>query len=134
MKILIDTNIILDVLLGREPFVEKSVRVFEYAEKGRVEAFITSNSVADIVYILRKAYSIEAIRDKLLIMFGFIKIISVTANDIINALKMDVPDFEDAIIMQCAKQSNLDLILTRHKKDFKESPVRCLTVEEWIKL
>lgn len=134
MKILIDTNIILDVLLNRKPFVNKSVRIFEYAEKGRVEGFITSNSVTDIVYILRKAYSMEEIRKNLLVMFGFIKILNVAAIDIMNALKMDVPDFEDAIIMQCAKQANLDLIVTRNKKDFIDSPVKCLTVDEWIKV
>ena len=76
MKVLIDTNIILDVLLNRRPFVEKSVKVFEAAEKRKVEAFVTSNSVTDIVYILRKAYSMEEIRANLLIMFGFIKILN----------------------------------------------------------
>ncbi|MCW3489760.1 type II toxin-antitoxin system VapC family toxin [Dethiobacter alkaliphilus] len=131
MKILIDTNIILDVLLNRQPFVEKSARLFELAEKEKLEAFITSNSVTDIVYILRKAYGMEEIRNYLLIMFSFIKILNVAANDVVSALKMDVKDFEDAIIMQCAKQNGMDIIVSRNKKDFAGSPVKCLTVDEW---
>lgn len=132
MKILIDTNIILDVLLNRQPFVTFSATVFKHAEKGRIEAFLTSNSVTDIVYLLRKAYSMEEIRKNLLVMFGFIKILSVSSTDIINALRLDVPDFEDAIVMQCAKQAGMDLIITRNKKDFRDSQVKCLTVEEWV--
>lgn len=133
MKVLIDTNIILDVLLNRRPFVEKSVKVFEAAEKRKVEAFVTSNSVTDIVYILRKAYSMEEIRANLLIMFGFIKILNVGANDIINALKTDVTDFEDAVIIQCARQADMSLIITRNIKHFKDSAVKCLTIDEWVK-
>jgi hypothetical protein len=74
----------------------------------------------------------EEIRKNLLTMFLFIKILNVGANDIMDALKMDVTDFEDAIIMQCAKHANMDLIVTRNKKDFTNSPVKCLTVDEWL--
>jgi predicted nucleic acid-binding protein len=132
MKILIDTNIILDVLLNRQPFVNTSVKIFEHAEKGKIEAFITANAVTDIVYLLRKAYSMDEIKKNLLIMFDFIKIMSVTSSEIINALRQGAPDFEDAVAMQCAKQGGLDLIVTRNKKDFEDSPVKCVTVEEWL--
>ncbi len=132
MKILIDTNIILDVLLNRQPFVTTSEKIFKHAEKGRIEAFVTSNSVTDIVYLLRKAYSMEEIRKNLLVMYRFISILAVTSTEIINALRLDLPDFEDAVAMQCAKQAGLDLIVSRNKKDFKNSPVKCYTVEEWL--
>ena len=57
MKVLIDTNLVLDLLLKRKPFVAKAVQVFMQAEKGHIEAYLTANSVTDLVYILRKAYS-----------------------------------------------------------------------------
>ncbi len=132
MKVLIDTNLVLDLLLNRKPFVDMAVKVFEHAEKGHIEAYLTANSVTDIVYILRKAYSVDEIREHLQAMFGFIKIMSVTASDIIGAFKLAHPDYEDALLMQCAKAGGVDYVVTRNKKDFLECPVESLSVEEWV--
>ncbi len=132
MKVLIDTNLVLDLLLNRKPFVDMAVKVFEHAEKGCIDAYITANSVTDIVYILRKAYSGDEIRGHLQNMFGFIKIMSVTSSDIIGAFKLDIPDYEDALIVQCAKAGGVSYIVTRNKKDFLECPVECLSAEEWV--
>jgi predicted nucleic acid-binding protein len=133
MKVLIDTNLVLDLLLNRKPFVLKAVKVFEQAEKGHIEAYLTANSVTDIVYILRKAYSGDQIREHLQNMFGFIKILSVTASDIFGAFKLAMPDYEDALLVQCAKAGGIDFIVTRNKKDFQDCPVECLSLEEWVK-
>jgi predicted nucleic acid-binding protein len=132
MKMLIDTNLVLDLLLNRKPFVVNAVKVFEQAEKGDIEAYLTANSVTDIVYILRKAYSGDQIREHLQNMFVFIKIIRVTASDIFGAFKLDIPDYEDALLMQCAKAGGLECIITRNKKDFRDCPVECLSLEEWV--
>ena len=134
MKVMIDTNLVLDLLLNREPFIKGAVKVFEYAEKGQIEAYITANSVTDLVYILRKAYSMEEIKVELQKIFGFIKVLSVTAGDINGALNLNVNDFEDALVMQCSKNAGMDAIVTRNKKDFRNSPVECFTVEEWISM
>lgn len=131
MKILIDTNIVMDVLLNRKPFSEHSSKIFKYAEQGRVEAFLTSNSVTDIVYILRKAYDITTIKQNLLIMFGFIKILNVSSSDILNAFNLNTSDFEDAVIMQCAARIKADYIVTRNTDDYKESPVSHITAEKF---
>ncbi len=133
MKVLIDTNLVLDLLLNRKPFVAKAVKVFEQAEKGHIEAYLTANSVSDIVDILRKAYSGEQIRAHLQNMFGFIKIMNVTASDIFGAFKLDMPDYEDALLVHCAKTGGIDFIVTRNKKDFQDCPVECLSLEEWVK-
>lgn len=132
MKVLIDTNLVLDLLLNRKPFVVNAVKVFEQAEKGHIETYLTANSVTDIVYILRKAYSGDQIREHLHNMFGFIKIMSVTASDIFGAFKLEMPDYEDALLMQCAKAGGIDFIVTRNKKDFQNCPVECLSLEEWV--
>ena len=132
MKVLIDTNLVLDLLLNRKPFVSKAVKVFEQAETGHIEAYITANSVTDIVYILRKAYSGDQIREHLQNMFGFIKIMSVTASNVFSAFKLGMPDYEDALLVQCAKAGGVDFIVTRNKKDFQGCPVECLSLEEWV--
>jgi predicted nucleic acid-binding protein len=130
--VLIDTNLVLDLLLNREPFVLNAVKVFKQAEKGHIEAYLTANSVTDIVNILRKAYSGDQIREHLQNMFGFIKIMNVTASDIFGAFKLDMPDYEDALLVQCAKAGGVDFIVTRNKKDFQDCPVECLSLEEWV--
>ncbi len=133
MRALIDTNIVLDVILNRKPFVEDAVKVFKQAEKGQIEAYITASSVTDLVYILKKAYSLTEIKTHLKEMFQFIKISGITPGMITSALDKDAPDFEDAVMMECARQSGMEIIITRNKPDFKNSDVPCISLEEWAK-
>ena len=130
---MIDTNIVLDVILNRKPFVEDAVKVFRQAEKGQIEAYITASSVTDLVYILKKAYTLTEIKTHLKEMFQFIKITGITPGMITSALDKDAPDFEDAVMMECARQSGMEIIITRNKPDFKNSNVPCLSLEEWAK-
>ncbi len=133
MKALIDTNIVLDVLLNRKPFVEDAIKTFRQAEKGQIEAYITASSVTDLVYILRKAYSLNEIKTYLKEMFQFIKIAGINPSMITGALDKDGPDFEDAVMMECARQSGMEIIITRNKPDFDKSDVPCISLEEWVK-
>ncbi|MGM0652246.1 MAG: PIN domain-containing protein [Bacillota bacterium] len=133
MKVLIDTNIVLDVLLNRKPFVKNALKVFRQAEKGRIEAYITASSVTDLVYILRKAYSLTEIKKHLNEMFQFIRITGITPSMITGALGNSAPDFEDAVMMECARQSGMEIIITRNRPDFKNSYVPCISLEEWAK-
>jgi len=133
MKVLIDTNIVLDVLLNRKPFVENALKVFRQAEKGRIEAYITASSITDLVYILRKAYSLTEIKTHLKEMLQFIKLAGINPSMINDALNNDAPDFEDAVMMECARQSGIEIIITRNKADFKNSDVPCISLEEWTK-
>lgn len=132
MKIVIDTNIALDVLLKREPFCIHSAEVFKFAEQRKLEAFLTSNSVTDIVYILTKTYDMSTIKKNLVIMFGFIKILNVSASDIMNAFEINTNDFEDAVIIQCASRIKADYIITRNTNDFKASMVESMTAEKFV--
>ena len=133
MKVLIDTNIVLDVLLNRKPFVEDAVKTFRQAEKGQIDAYITASSVTDLVYILRKAYSLNEIKTHLKEMFQFIRIVGINSSMIAAALDNNTPDFEDAVVMECARQNGMEIIITRNKPDFKKSDVPCISLEEWAK-
>ena len=134
MKILIDTNIILDLLLDRKPYSRHSEELFKFAESGQVKAFLTANSVTDIVYILRKAYDMETIRSNLIIMFEFIKILNVSASDISRAFEIESNDFEDAVVIQCAARIGAEYIITRNKEGFRKSQVKSLTAKDFIEL
>jgi predicted nucleic acid-binding protein len=97
-----------------------------------MEGFVTASSATDIYYFLRKlAGHIKAL-ENLKELFESIEIIEVGKSEIFHALRLDMPDFEDALIVTCAKRAKADYIVTRDKKGFKNSAVKALTPEEFL--
>ena len=134
MKVLIDTNIILDILLERVPFSENAVKLLEKIENNELSGFLTANSITDIIYIARKNYSVEEIKIVMLNMLKTLKIISIDQHDIIAALGLDFKDFEDALQSQCSSRAKMDYIITRNEKDFKNSKISVISTTELLKL
>lgn len=134
MKILIDTNIILDVLLEREPFLGDAAKIINKAEQKELDGYVTANSVTDVVYVVRKKYSVEEIKSSMLNMLKIIKVISIDGSDIIKAFRSEFKDLEDALQSQCADKENIDYIITRNKKDFTNSKVPAISTENLITL
>lgn len=121
MKILIDTNIVLDLILERLPFVENAVLIFEQIERGNLAGYIAATTITNIFYILRKAKGREvalAAIHRLLIGLQFC---AVDRQTIETALSLDLKDFEDSIQLACATLDQLDAIVTRDPKDFSGS-------------
>lgn len=130
MKVLIDTNVILDVLCGRTEFLEASSRVWKYCEVGRLSGVISALSVPNIVYILRKELDPDKTKDiidRLLLIFD---VAELKAEDLRKAAEMKTDDFEDAVQMCCAKRINAAYIVTRNVRDFVSSPVPALKPSE----
>lgn len=118
MKILIDTNIILDLILEREPFVEDAIALFEQIEQGKLEGHIAATTITNIFYIIRKAEGREvalAAVNRLLIGLQFCVVDRQTVG---MALSLGLKDFEDSIQLACATLNQLDGIVTRDRKDF----------------
>lgn len=135
MKVLLDTNIILDVILQREPFFKPAVEILRLSDSGKIEAYITSNSITDIFYILRKFF--DKIEDRCKAVRYILQIVdvaSVTKSDIFKSLDQDFTDFEDALQTQCAKKIKAEFIITRNVKDFRDGTVDVITPDEFVKL
>lgn len=133
MKIMIDTNIILDVLLEREPFYEYSKAILELCEKRKIHGFISASSATDIFYLVRKALSsTEAAYDALGEILNIVKILTVTNDDVNKAFLQKAKDFEDCLLATCAKSNNCDAIITRNKKDFITFGITLFSPEEFI--
>ena len=132
MKILVDTNIVLDVFLAREPFVHNALTLFDWIEKGKIEGFITATTVTNIFYILRKAkgreQAIEVIK-RLLLGFG---LCDVNQTVIEYALNLNFKDFEDGVQVGCAVVSELDGIVTRNIADFSGTDLPVFSVSQLI--
>lgn len=132
MKVLIDTNVILDVLCNRPEFVEQSSKVWKLCETEQVEGYISALSIPNIVYILRKELDAEktaGIVEKLLLIFT---IADLTAKDISRAAKMRLSDYEDALQICCASRIKAQYIVTRNVKDFAGSPIVALKPSEFL--
>lgn len=131
-KVLLDTNIILDIALERDEFVKKSVELLLLINKLEYKAFVTATTVSDIYYISQKLVGHDKTINFLTNLFEHIKIAGVETMIILNALKSNIKDFEDAIQIETAKQNDIRVVITRNKKDFEKSDLEIYTPNEYI--
>ncbi len=133
-RILLDTNIVLDVLLDRHPHAEASAAVWMAVETGISEGFLAVHAVTTIHYLLRKEMgNIKAKRivSAILSVFG---VATVDTAVIQEALQLPLTDFEDAVTAAAARLTGCESIVTRDPKGFRGSPVRALPPEAVIPL
>ena len=133
MKIMIDTNVILDVLLKREPFYSDSYEVMKQSALERVEGYVSATAATDIFYILRRAIGDrQAAKDNLEKLFQIVSFADALGEDVHAALASNMTEFEDALVAAIAERCKMDCIVTRDTVNFKESPVRALTPGEFL--
>lgn len=130
MKILIDTNVILDVLCNRTDFVEDSLKVFKYCEVNQITGCISAMSVPNIVYIMRKELDSERIKEILTVLTSLFTVVDLREADLLKAADFDFADYEDALQSVCATRVKANYIVTRNIKDFKNSPVPAIKPSE----
>ena len=132
MKVLLDTNIIVDVALERQPFYAESLQVLSMVYHKRVKGYISASSFSDIYYIVRKAKGRDLTLDFLERMATLCQIASVNQAAIEMAFNANFRDFEDAIQYSSAVINQLDAIVTRNPRDFAVSAPRILTPNQLI--
>lgn len=134
MKIVfVDTNILIDLLADRPPFSKFAIEIFDQAERNKVKLFTSSHSYATTHYLLKKHMGEKELRVVLLSLLDFISLIPIDLNIIKKSLLSKHKDFEDAIQIFAANSiDNLDFIVTRNLKDFKDAGVAVLPPDELI--
>ena len=125
-NVFVDTNIILDIMLEREPFFSVSKKAILKIVGNGFVPYLSSSSVTDIYYIsnrngLDKAIILKKL-EKLLESF---EVLAIDKNSIMEAISSGLKDFEDAVQIMACKKGNIDLILTRNKKDFEKQLDSC---------
>jgi predicted nucleic acid-binding protein len=132
MKVLLDTNVVVDLLLLREPWATEAKEIWQAAIDGRLECYISASSVTDIYYICRKicgkdgAY--QAVRDCL----DSLIIIPIDESQLEQAFAATTTDMENALQMVCAANNQLDAIVTRDQTGFMNSPIPVLAPSELV--
>ncbi|MCR5685525.1 MAG: PIN domain-containing protein [Lachnospiraceae bacterium] len=133
MKLMIDTNIILDVLLERVPSYAGSKAILNMCEKNDITGFISASTATDIFYLVRKALgSTDEAYNALGHILNIVKVLNVTNNDVNTAFLKRAKDFEDCLLATCANSNKCDGIVTRNKKDFADFGIALFSPEEII--
>ena len=134
-RILIDTDVILDFFFDRQPFSENAARIFSLCESKEIKGYITPVIISNVYYLLRQTASNEKVIEKLKLLVTITEILVMDKSVIIQALNSDFKDFEDALQNYAAELNNeIDLILTRNTKDFKNSSLTVMTPDNYIKI
>jgi predicted nucleic acid-binding protein len=132
-SVLIDTDILLDFYLDRQPFSEDSLQLLLKCEQKQFRAFITPVIVASTYYILRRHATHHYVVERLQILLNTISVLAMDQKQVLAALDSKFTDFEDALQYFSAIQSNkVDVIITRNTKDYKHSKIPVFTPQEYL--
>lgn len=132
-RLLIDTNIVIDLLAKRHGFYEEAAQLFTRADKKELILTISALTFANTNYILTKLKSAKEARVILRKFKVLVEILSLDEKVTELALSNDLfTDFEDALQYYSAIESQVDVIITRNKKDFKASKIPVLTAREFL--
>ncbi|MEG3969386.1 PIN domain-containing protein [Microcoleus sp. T2B6] len=132
MKILIDTNIIVDVALEREPFFAESDRILTFVEEAQIQGYISASTFSDLYYIIRRDRGRDWTLAFLRQLATFCQVATVDNSVISMALTCKFKDFEDAIQYSTAVINRIDAIVTRNPRDFPVTTPRIVTPNQLI--
>jgi len=134
MKLLIDTNIILDAMMNREPWAKAAEKIMLASAEEKIEGCITASSFTDIHYLLRKHLEDkERTKQALVGLLTVVHVLDVNAADCEKAFDLPMSDYEDALLACCGKRHKVDYIVTRNLKHYEGSPVKAAAPEDILK-
>jgi predicted nucleic acid-binding protein len=134
LRVIVDTNVVLDVLLEREPFVRAAVGVFCLVEESRVDGFLCATTITTTDYLLTQSLPTSKARDALWKLTTLFEIATVNRPVIERALDSKIIDFEDAVLVEAGQLAGLDAVITRNTKDFAGSVLKVFDPDEFLSL
>jgi predicted nucleic acid-binding protein len=134
MKVLFDTNIILDVLLDRQPFSDLAACLMSKVERSEIDGFLCANTVTTIHYLLSKHLNQQKAITCIDSIISLFEVATVNRLVIKNALKLKFSDFEDSVLHESAIHAGADYIITRNIRDFKRTKIPAFTPAEFLSM
>lgn len=131
-RILVDTNVVLDLLGKRESFLKEAQELFTLGDKGKVKLFVSALTFANTYYILSQQLKVSSARKVLRQFKVLVEVVPIDDKVIELALDSEFKDFEDAIQYYSAIENGVKIIITRNQKDFKHSKIPVLTAKEYL--
>ena len=131
-KLLIDTDVVLDILLDRHPHVEGSAAVWAIVERRKAQGWIAAHSVTTVHYLVRRERNGAEARRTIESLLSVLDVALVDSAIIQNALRLSMVDFEDAVTAAAAQAVGCDYIVTRNTKDYTRSPIQSMMPESMV--
>jgi predicted nucleic acid-binding protein len=119
MRVLVDTDVILDFLLNRQPFYANAKAIWQANIDGKFEGYISATSPVNAFYFVRKVTDIPSARQSISQLLSVWQILTLNADVLRSALTLNISDYEDAVQHESASRAQLDGIVTRNVEDFK---------------
>jgi hypothetical protein len=132
-KLFVDTDVVLDLLSGRQPHYKFAAELFSLADIESVRLYVSSLTFANVHYVLSKQLSASESRKLLLRFKTLVTVLPVNDKIIELALSSSFADFEDAIQFYAAIENNISILLTRNLKDFKKATIPVMTPQQYLK-
>jgi predicted nucleic acid-binding protein len=133
IKILLDTNVVLDIALQRPHFYNDAANIFKKICEKKIQAFVSASTITDIFYILQKENNKEKASQFLLRLIQVIDIVGIDREIILDALALGWNDFEDAVQNCVAQRNGIDIIVTRNVKDYEQSKMKIFSPADFLK-
>jgi predicted nucleic acid-binding protein len=132
LKVIVDTNVVLDVLLEREPFVKAAVDIFCLVEESRIDAFLCATTITTIDYLLVQSLPRSEARDALRRLISLFEIATVNRSVIERALVSKIHDFEDAVLDEAGQMAGAVSVITRNTKHLTGSALKIFDPKEFL--
>jgi predicted nucleic acid-binding protein len=132
MKVLVDTNVLLDVLAERKGFYPEAMRIWTMAESGRVDACVAAISFSSCYYIVRRYAGRPAAERAVRLLRDIFKPVDLTAQVLNQAIDSGFSDFEDAVQFHSAVHADVQCIITRNPGHFPRSPLTVMSPAEFL--
>ncbi len=123
MKLLFDTNVLIDFLLDRAPFADAAADLLSRADRGEIQGLACANSFTTIFYLAQKAVGRADARRQVATLLSILEVAPVNRTTLERAANSPLADFEDAVIVEAGRQANAECIVTRNERDFAKSPI-----------
>lgn len=134
-KVFVDSDVVLDFFMDRMPFANSASELFELAENGELEIFLSALSLNNIYYISRKYLGHKQAIEVIVSLTEMTQVVGTRKSEIIQALKNNFKDFEDSIQYSTALTINgIEAILTRNIKDYTASQIAVFTPDDYLKM
>ena len=130
--IFLDTNVVLDFLLKRQPFAQDAATIFELSKRKKLKMSVSSLSINNIDYVISKLDSRAKSRKIISQLIRLVDIQSAGKSTVEKAAQSEFKDFEDALQNYCAEEAKVSTIVTRNVKDYAKSDLSILTPSELL--
>jgi predicted nucleic acid-binding protein len=132
VRVLFDTNVILDVLLARPPHAESAARLLALVDRGNLEGLLCATTITTIYYLDRKTLGRRMANQHVRGLLARFEVAPVDATALAQALELKTPDYEDAVLHEAARRANAAAIVTRDPKHFAFATLPILDPQELL--